>query len=358
MNIAVLGGGHGAHTMAADLAIKGNAVNLYEMPKYEKNISRLLETKEISMRSGGAKEVADLQMVTTDIDEAILDVEWIFIVVPAFAHRPYADLLAHRTTDRQRIILFPGTFGSLEFLKIMVDKGVKERITVAETDTLPWACRLIRSGEVKVYHELKQVGIGVYPSEMTEEIINPLRQLYPLIPHPNVLACGLNSLNPVLHVASVLLNAGRIEYSRGDFYLYEEGITPSVAKIVEAVDEERRKIAEAFGFNLVSVAEDLYATGYGPKGSLWQAVKGSYLTPIKGPTHLYNRYLIEDTPYGLLTWSQLGDVVEVETPVIDSLITLVSKLTEHNYWVEGRTLKKLGIAGLNREEILKKAEGR
>ena len=116
-----------------------------------------------------------------------------------------------------------------------------------------------------------------------------LKELYPLTSHPNVLACGLNSLNPVLHVAAVLLNAGRIEYSRGEFYLYEEGITPSVARIIEFVDEERRNIAQAFGFNLVSVAEDLYLTGYGPKGTLWQAVKGSYLTPIKDPTSLQNR---------------------------------------------------------------------
>ena len=32
--IAVLGGGNGAHTMAAEFALKGHTVNLYEMPQF------------------------------------------------------------------------------------------------------------------------------------------------------------------------------------------------------------------------------------------------------------------------------------------------------------------------------------
>jgi len=34
----------------------------------------------------------------------------------------------------------------------------------------------------------------------------------------------------------VLMNAGRIEYSRGEFYFYEEGVSSSVAKVIEKVD--------------------------------------------------------------------------------------------------------------------------
>ena len=32
------------------------------------------------------------------------------------------------------------------------------------------------------------------------------------------------------------MNAGRIEYSRGEFYFYEEGVSSSVAKVIEKVD--------------------------------------------------------------------------------------------------------------------------
>ena len=354
VNIAVLGGGNGAYMAAADLTLKGHSVNMYEMPIFEKNIKDLLTTKTIRIQRNGKEEVAKLLLVTTEIKKAIQGVDWIFIIVPSFAHKAYAELLAPQITNKQRIVIIPGTFGSLEFINIFKRLNVKDQIVIAETDTLPWLCRLTGPCEVTVFHELKQLGIGVHPSFMTEEVINSLKELYPLTPHPNVLACGLNSLNPVLHVAGVLLNAGRIEYSRGEFYLYEEGYTPSVARVVEAADKERRNIAKAFGFNLVSVEEELYLTGYGPKGTFWQTIKGSYLTPAKSPGSLQSRYLTEDIAYGLVTWSQLGDMVAVDTSTIDSLITIASKLTGKDNWVEGRTLEKLGIASLDKEALLKK----
>jgi opine dehydrogenase len=42
--IAVLGGGHGAHAMAADFVSRGFKVNMYEMPEFKDNIKQLFET--------------------------------------------------------------------------------------------------------------------------------------------------------------------------------------------------------------------------------------------------------------------------------------------------------------------------
>ena len=53
---------------------------------------------------------------------------------------------------------------------------------------------------------------------------------------PNVLAAGLNNPNPTLHCLGVLLSASRIEYSHGEFYYYEEGMTPHVCQAIEAID--------------------------------------------------------------------------------------------------------------------------
>ena len=219
MNIAVLGGGNGAHLMAASLTLKGHNVNMFEMPRFKEQITELLETRKIKIRRDGEEDTAKLRLVTTNIEEALKDVDWIFIVVPAFAHKSYAELLVPWLTHGKRVVFFPGTFGSLEFLNIAGNLNVKGEVVVAETDTLPWLCRLARSGELKVFHTVKKLGIGVYPRSMTERVLQTLTELFPLTPHPNVLACGLNSLNPVLHVPGVILNAGRIEFSQGEFYL-------------------------------------------------------------------------------------------------------------------------------------------
>ena len=41
--IAVLGGGHGVHTMAADLALKGFEVNMCEAPEFEEGIKKTID---------------------------------------------------------------------------------------------------------------------------------------------------------------------------------------------------------------------------------------------------------------------------------------------------------------------------
>lgn len=47
--IAVLGGGHGVHTMAADLALKGFEVNMCETPEFEESIKKTLERQTIDL---------------------------------------------------------------------------------------------------------------------------------------------------------------------------------------------------------------------------------------------------------------------------------------------------------------------
>ena len=67
--IAVLGGGNGAHTMAAEFALKGHTVNLYEMPQFKNNMKKVFETKTIHLQ-GNIKELqgpVTLNMVTDDI---------------------------------------------------------------------------------------------------------------------------------------------------------------------------------------------------------------------------------------------------------------------------------------------------
>ena len=48
--IAILGGGNGAHTMAAEMTLKGHTVNLYEMPRFKHDMKEVFETKTIILK--------------------------------------------------------------------------------------------------------------------------------------------------------------------------------------------------------------------------------------------------------------------------------------------------------------------
>ena len=96
------------------------------------------------------------------------------------------------------------------------------------------------------------------------------------VAYGHALEAGLSALNPVVHPAGVLLNAGRIERSRGEFWFYEEGVTPGVVAAIEAVDGERRALGAALGLRLTPVAEAFVRAGFGPASAdLWAVINGS-----------------------------------------------------------------------------------
>ncbi len=177
------------------------------------------------------------------------------------------------------------------------------------------------------------------------------------VANPNVLAAGLSVMNPIVHPAGVLLNAGRIERSRGEFWFYEEGVTDAVARVIEALDEERRAIGRAFGLDLLPVAEAFHAAGFGPAGDLWSVINGSrMLTDLRAPGSLQTRWLTEDVPYGLATWTMLAERVSLETPLMDATIARSSALLGVDFRQQARTLDALGILSLSPAEILRYLE--
>ncbi len=84
MTIAVIGAGNGGQAMSAYLALKGCKVNLYN-----RNPMRIEAIREIGgiYLSGICEGFGFLNKITTNIVDAIEDVELIMIVKPAIAHR-------------------------------------------------------------------------------------------------------------------------------------------------------------------------------------------------------------------------------------------------------------------------------
>jgi hypothetical protein len=77
--IAVLGGGNGAQTMAADLTLAGLKVYLYEHPSLagSPRFAPVLQSAEIELDGIGRRGRARLARVTTRMEEALDGVTWI-----------------------------------------------------------------------------------------------------------------------------------------------------------------------------------------------------------------------------------------------------------------------------------------
>jgi opine dehydrogenase len=352
MKIAVLGGGNGAHTVAADLTLKGLSVNMFEMEQFASSMQKVFDTGEIEMTGVAAQGKAKLNLVTTDLAAAIRDVEVIFIILPGFTISTYAKLLAPHLAENQMVIIMPGTLAALEFRQTLRASGNLNEIITAEVGGLPFATRLIAPGKVQTFHIRAVCPLAAVPGNKGPVVFEKITGLYPFALKKTVIETGMGHLTPLLHPAGCLLNAGRIERSHGEFYMYEEGMTPAVVRVIEALDQERIQIGKRLGIDLPTGVDMMVESAYGPRGTLWESLNGSAgLTPVKGPPSLDNRYVTEDIPYGLVAWASLGDAVGVDTPIMDSLVEIGSVIMGKNCWREGRNLKKMGLEGLGLKQI-------
>jgi opine dehydrogenase len=366
--VTVLGGGNGGHAVAANLSLAGFKVNFFELPQYADSFERLLRTREIRIEGVSIDGVAKVNLATTDIEQAIKDAEVIFVITPASGHKLMAEVCAPFVQDGQIILLMPGSGGTLEFVKIFKEKKVRTEVIFAESCTLPYGARLKAPGHVSVFINALVLPTGVFPSKKTKEVIPKLKQYYSTItPAKDVLEAAINNPNPIVHPVATLLSATRIEHAKGEFYLYAEGMTPSVARTYESLNEERLSICKAMGYKLYHW-NDLDFKNYNlgeteeecryrilntsmdaafGKDGIYAGIK------MKGPENLKDRYVTEDVPYGMVLTSTLGDLLKIPTPTHDAVIQLASVINRTDYWKTGRGMKELGLSKMTKQGLKK-----
>ena len=356
--IAVLGGGNGAHTMAAEFTLKGHTVNLYEMPQFAGAMKKVFETKTIYLQ-GNIPELqgkVELNMVTSDIAEAVEGCHYICIVTPAFAHSGYAELLKGHVHKDQIIVTYPGAFSALVLRETL---GAEDCPVLADANNLPYDSRLVAKGSdvVNVFGR-NPINIAFLPACKGPELIEEMRDdLFPFEKiYTDVLECGLAIVNPDWHAGPVLFNISNIESPHVNFFLYEHGWTPSACKLNLALDKERKAVGNVLGYNLRPMEDfsgkgddyewtwqDLYAAGHGSIG----------LTPICGPNDINSRYLTEDIPFGLVPWAAIAEIVGVPMPLTNGFIDIINVVHEKDWRAEGRSAADLGIAGMDKDSLLK-----
>ena len=146
------------------------------------------------------------------------------------------------------------------------------------------------------------------------------------------------------------MNAGRIEATAGDYYHYYDGISPSVGRLIDALDAERLAVAGALGARATALPEHFHRMGYTTEaardsGLAYEVFHQSEPDRwIRAPSTLQHRFLDEDVPYGLVPLAELGQLASVATPHMDCVIDLASVVRGRDYRAEGLTLERMGLA--------------
>ncbi len=347
----VLGAGHGGMAMAGHLALLGVPVSMYN--RSEPRIAPIRLTGGIEL-SGALDGFGPIETATTDIAAAMHEAQVLMVVVPANGHRFMAEKTAPHLVDGQIVVLNPGrTGGAFEFREVLRRYGVKADVIIAEAQTLIYAARAVNPAKVKIFGIKNTIPVAALPGQRTVEVVAILRSVYPqFVPGDNVLKTSLDNIGAIFHPALMVLNAARIESTRGDFQFYMEGITPSVARILEAMDKERVAVAAALGIRAMTAREWLYVAYDAAGKTLYDAVRNNPgYDGITAPSIVDHRYIWEDVPMSLVPVASLGKLLGVGTPAIDTIIHLASLLNGTDYWESGRTVGKMGLDGLSPREI-------
>lgn len=342
----VIGAGHGGKSMAAHLAILGADVAIWNRTFDHIEIIKKRGGIELESYENGPKGFGTIKLVTSNIAEAIEHAQVIMVVLPSSAHGDIARAAAPYLKDGQIVILHPGrTLGAIEFAKIIRDKGCTADITVAEAETFVYASRSDGPAQARIFRIKEAVPLAALPATRNELVLDAIRCAYPqFIDGVDVLHTGLNNMGAIFHPALTLLNSGWIEHTHGDYQFYIDGVTPSVARVLEVLDRERVTVASSVGIRARTAVEWL-KLAYDTSGEdLHEAIQnqpGYY--GIKAPTTLYHRYIFEDVPMSLVPIASLGKRFGVSVNGMESIISLGSIIHRTDYWRRGRTVERLGL---------------
>jgi len=375
--VAILGGGAIGQTQAADFALEGCEVRLYDMPEFApKSLGEVLETRRIEL--GGVQSnlknfsrsgVAQIHVVTTDISEALKGAGLVIIAVPGFGHEMFFERMIPHLEDGQVVSIFPDNFGSLVLRKMMQEKGRKVDVVIGGWHSAPYGTRMLEPGKVNcTIREANQI-YEAFPSRDGEGFFEALRDapifsgVSDFIQADTTLGVGMANANPLVHVPGSILNVGAMEVSqaedilapKGQWNLYRHGMSPSVSRVQKAFYYEERKIMEALGLKMVPEYPDRQFF------SKYSVMAMEYFIPfgvatlsgtIYGPNSIDDRYFTEDIPIGTVARYDIARALGVDVPVIEAMIYLGSIICERDFLKEGRSLEKMGLQGMGKEQMV------
>lgn len=386
--VAVLGGGAVGKTCAADCVLGGNKVHLCDLEPFADKTLENLDKTGITL-TGNAKNKygfkrygnAKFDLITTDIAEAVKGCKLIIIAVPSVAHNTFFEKLVPVLEDGMIIHIIPDNYGTLKLRKKMRELGCTKNVIIGGWSSAPYGTRVETEGGVMtsdcwlVYRAITLRGASL-PSKDQEIFLNSSKYLgcFDAITQGDgpvggntVMDIGFSNVNPVLHCPGTILGVGVMEnwgkiYGGNDKYtysIYSHAYCPSIAEVQYSFYLEEVKLAEKMGVGIQHFPKKNFLSRTSILGSEYMG--DDCIVPFDeqwptgfgtGPFTINNRYITEDVPVGCHLYHELGKKYGVETPVIDSMITLASVMVGQDFYKDGITLDELGIGDLNPQELI------
>lgn len=358
MRLTVLSAGNAGQAFAGDMTLSGHDVHLVAVPEHAEQIEIirafggvLVEGSTAEGQDGGFASIAH---VDTDLAGALASAEVSFLVAPAFGQEVYLQAIADHSPDGQVVVIQPGKFGALRLAQIMRERGRDPRsLLITETDTFLYAAKIHGLDHIWLRGIKAELPLAALPHTRTEEALEILHGIHPqYVAAENVLVTSMSDVAYAVHPVTTLLDLSRIE-AMGPYRTKAYSITPGVARMVEAVDDERVTVAHALGVETEGVFAQLKEMYGFPGDTLYETLSNTTVhVDQMTPRSAQHRYVTEEVPYGLVPLSEIASMLGIATPNIDAIIALASTVNDEDYRATGRHLSTLGLEGKTPQELL------
>ncbi len=352
--VAVIGAGNVGHALAGDLALRGVEVRLFS--RSPERLEAISQAGGITV-SGEVEGFAKLGLITQSLNEAVDGAGVVAVCLSTVALPAYASAIAEASTPEQVIWLNPGHSGGALYLAAEWSRSsVTGARKLCQLTTTSHVSRLTGPAAVRVFL-LPRAAVAALPSHHLDECHERLDALLPgqFGKAGSILENDLANLNAIMHPPGMVCNAGWIQATGGDFGFYSDGAPPAVAGVIDAIDDERLKLAERLQVPAVPFAELTHRLGFSTSATAAgarEAIEHSELIyPIRSPPALDHRYLHEDVGWGLVPWTQLAATVNLPTPTATGLTHLAGLMNGVDYDRDGLTLARMGLADKTVAEV-------
>ncbi len=270
--IAILGAGAVGKTMAADCALEGKEVRLWEQPRFAKTNFTNIEKTGITL-SGAQfsyfgyqrKGTAKIALATDNMAEAVKGAGIIIVAAVAIAHEDIFRELIPLLEDGQVIHILPDNCGSFVCRKLMREMGFDKKVIVGAWYTAPYGIRIVKRGgvvtnECKVEDRITTIRGCALPDTDTDDFIASAYHIpafgaiidadglvtvsksgeefhHGFIKGNTILDINLSNVNPVIHVPGAVLGAAVMQnfdtvlgQEKKNYSLYGFALCPAIAR--------------------------------------------------------------------------------------------------------------------------------
>ena len=273
--IAVLGAGAVGKAIAGDCALGGAKVRICDMPPFaEKTLFGVKESgikffgDQLNLYGFERNGWAKMDMVTTDVAEAVKGAGLVVVATPCAGHVPFFEKLIPVLEDGMVIHIFPDNYGSLILRKMMREAGCTKKVIIGGWSSSTYGSRVeIKGGvilpHIRVYYRAITLRGAAMPACDTEAFLESSKYLPSMdavthgqgaVAGDTAMDTGFSNVNPVLHCPGAILGVGVMENygvifgeDKYKFSIYSHAYCPSISEVQYSFYKEECNLAEAMG---------------------------------------------------------------------------------------------------------------